>query len=336
MSDLDNEELEATRKLLKIDKKEKNISEIQKFKDFLKENKYSNKIKIIEKHGKVEVEVEGNLYLKGTNITTIPNNLTVGGDLDLRGTNIRTLPNNLTVGGYLDLRGTNIRTLPNNLTVGGSLDLRETNIRTLPNNLTVGGSLDLRGTNITTLPNNLTVGGSLNLRETNIITLPESLMVNMYVYRDNELPTSVKEVSKGYNKQRKYIYFDGILWGNVKSVKQRENITIYKTPLGYCAVEDDLSAHGKNLKEAIEDLTFKKLKNIGATEIMKEIKRTGKVTRLQYRAITGACRLGTEAFCKQHNIEHLEEISLEDLKRILKPSDYGAERFLKLLNEEEK
>ena len=40
----------------------------------------------------------GNLYLRGTNITTLPDNLTVGGNLYLEGTNITSLPDNLTVG----------------------------------------------------------------------------------------------------------------------------------------------------------------------------------------------------------------------------------------------
>ena len=51
-------------------------------------------------------------------------------------------------GGYLDLRGTQITALPDNLTVGGYLDLRGTQITALPDNLTVGGSLDLRGTQL--------------------------------------------------------------------------------------------------------------------------------------------------------------------------------------------
>ena len=73
-----------------------------------------------------------------------------GGYLDLRGTNITALPEGLTVGGYLDLEGcTNITALPEGLTVGGSLYLRGTNITALPEGLTVGGSLYLRGTNIT-------------------------------------------------------------------------------------------------------------------------------------------------------------------------------------------
>ena len=48
------------------------------------------------------------LYLRGTGITALPDNLTVGGYLYLRGTGITALPDNLTVGGYLDLRGTGI------------------------------------------------------------------------------------------------------------------------------------------------------------------------------------------------------------------------------------
>ena len=51
-------------------------------------------------------------------------------------------------GGYLDLRGTQIQSLPDNLTVGGSLDLEGTQIQSLPDNLTVGGYLDLEGTQI--------------------------------------------------------------------------------------------------------------------------------------------------------------------------------------------
>ena len=198
--------------------------------------------------------------------------------------------------------------------------------------ITVGGELDLSNTNITELPDNLTVGGDLYLSDTNITELPDNLMVegNTYGFNGNRV-ASIKKVLRGYNKERKYIFFDGILWGNVKSVKKVDNITIYKTPLGYCVVENELSAHGKTLKGAMEDLTFKKLKDVDVSEIVKEIKETEKVNRVQYRAITGACQFGTEQFCKQHNIEDLEEISLEELRKIL-INDYGAERFWKLID----
>ena len=78
------------------------------------------------------MEVTGSLYLRGTQITTLPDNLTVGGWLDLSGTQITTLPDNLTVTGSLDLRGTQITTLPDNLTVTGSLYLRGHTIMNLP------------------------------------------------------------------------------------------------------------------------------------------------------------------------------------------------------------
>ena len=71
---------------------------------------------------------DGNLYLRGTKITALPDNLTVGGWLDLRGTEITALPDSLTVGGGLDLRGTEITALPDNLTVGGNLYLSGTKI----------------------------------------------------------------------------------------------------------------------------------------------------------------------------------------------------------------
>ena len=56
-------------------------------------------------------------------------------------------------GDYLDLRGTAITSLPDNLTVGGYLDLEGTAITSLPDNLTVGGYLDLEGTAITDTSN---------------------------------------------------------------------------------------------------------------------------------------------------------------------------------------
>ena len=304
--------------------------------------------------------VEGNLNLRNTNIKELPDNLTVGGFLDLRNTNIKELPDNLTVGGslylsytnitelsdnltvgeFLDLSGTNIKELPDNLTVGEFLDLSGTNIKELPDNLTVGGNLNLSGTNIKELPDNLTVGGFLDLRNTNIKELPDNLTVggNLNLSGTNIMDAgrakrNVNKIVIGYCKERNYIYFDNILWGNVKSIKKRDNITIYKTPLGYCVVENSISAHGKTLKKAMEDLTFKKLKDVDVSEIVAKIKETGKVTRSQYRIITGACQMGTDRFCNKHNIQDLEEIELTELRKIL-IDDYGAKEFWKLIDGE--
>ena len=142
------------------------------------------------------------------------------------------------------------------------------------------------------------------------------------------------------------INVDGI-WTIKLSEKKRDNITIIKAidiyniyandvdkiEEIYIAQENDLSAHGYTLREAVDDLTLKKLDNINTDEIVAEIKKTRRVTRSQYRAITGACSFGTNKFCEQHNIQDLEEISLDELRKIL-VDDYGAKRFWKLIDED--
>ena len=82
---------------------------------------------------------------------------------------------NINVREYLYLGGTNITSLPDNLSVGENLDLRGTKITELPNNLSVGRSLYLEGTKITELPDNLNVGGKIWLNRKDKIYVPEHL-----------------------------------------------------------------------------------------------------------------------------------------------------------------
>ena len=84
---------------------------------------------------------------------------------------------NINVEGSLDLEGTDITSLPNDLSVGGSLDLWKTKITSLPNNLSIGGSLNLSRTKITSLPDNLSVGRNiwLNKDKKDKIYVPEHL-----------------------------------------------------------------------------------------------------------------------------------------------------------------
>ncbi|WP_051983882.1 hypothetical protein [Pectobacterium wasabiae] len=140
------------------------------FVDVLKKKKINHVV-----NDNAAIVIEGDLSLLGrTDITSLPENLSVGGYLDLEGTGITSLPENLSVGGSLYLRGTGITSLPENLSVGGSLYLRGTGITSLPENLSVGGYLDLEGTGITSLPENLSVGGYLDLEGTGITSLPEN------------------------------------------------------------------------------------------------------------------------------------------------------------------
>ena len=94
--------------------------------------------------GKEVTKVIGTLYLSGTAITALPDNLKVGGDLHLSGTAITALPDNLTVHRDLYLNGTPITALPDNLKVGGNLWIDSTpNLDTnnLPSSLVVNGEI---------------------------------------------------------------------------------------------------------------------------------------------------------------------------------------------------
>lgn len=59
-----------------------------------------------------------------------------------------------------------------------------------------------------------------------------------------------------------------------------------------------------------------KIKSEEVQAIIKEIKKTEKVNKAQYRAITGACQYGTNKFCEEHSIT-VDEIELSELKKIL-------------------
>ena len=69
-------------------------------------------------------------------------------NLDLRGHEIKSLGNLISVGGYLDLYGTPIESLGKLQYVGGYLDLYETPIKSLGKLQSVGGFLDLSDTPI--------------------------------------------------------------------------------------------------------------------------------------------------------------------------------------------
>ena len=73
----------------------------------MKEANENQKIKEYIKNGS-----RGDLYLRNTQITSLPEGLKVGGSLYLRNTPITSLPKGLTVGGDLDLYNTPITSLP--------------------------------------------------------------------------------------------------------------------------------------------------------------------------------------------------------------------------------
>ena len=74
--------------------------------------------------GKEVTEVIGDLYLSGTQITALPDNLTVQGPLYLTDTPITALPDNLKVSGHLWINSTpnlDKDNLPSSLVVKGEI-----------------------------------------------------------------------------------------------------------------------------------------------------------------------------------------------------------------------
>ena len=239
-----------------------------------------------------------------------------GGWLDLNGTQITSLPDNLTVGGWLDLNGTQITSLPDNLTVGGSLYLSGTQITSLPDNLTVGGWLDLRGTQITSLPDNLTVGGSLDLNGTQI--------------RNRKC----KKLHNGDYVPKRYLYADGILT-HIKAKRAIKGYVFYQGKIkGKNVVSDGTNyAHCKTFREGVADLLFKSAKDRGAKQY-KNLTLDSEVTAedaiTMYRVITGACRQGTENFVNSLG-KLKEKYKIHEIIKITK-GQYNSEAFEKFFN----
>ena len=255
---------------------------------------------------------DGNLDLRNTGITALPEGLTVGGWLDLRGTGITALPEGLTVGGSLYLRGTSITALPEGLTVGGSLYLRGTSITALPEGLTVGGSLDLSGTGITALPEGLTVGGWLDLSGTGIKNRRQykklrngDYVEGRYIYCDNDLVHVKRKKQIG-----EYTYFVG----KIKGVNVVSDGTHY--------------AHCKSFEEGVADLAFKRAKDRGADQYKGYTLDTVvsfEEAKIMYRIITGACSAGTERFVAQQK-EVKEAYTVRELIEIT-VGQYGSGVF---------
>ena len=240
------------------------------------------------------------LYLIDTQISALPDNLTVGGNLDLSGTPITALPDNLTVGGWLDLSGTPITALPDNLTVGGWLNLSDTPITALPDNLTVGGWIDLTGTQIPA-----------------------------------QASKKVKKLCDGDYVENKYLYADGILT-HVKGRRKVGKYTFYIGKIrGKNVVSDGVHyAHCDKLRDGVADLMFKTAQDRGAAQyagMSMDAELTVEDAVTMYRVITGACRQGSEAFVR--SLKNLKRTyTLRECIELTR-GQYGAEAFARFFKD---
>lgn len=125
----------------------------------------------------------------------------------------------------------------------------------------------------------------------------------------------------------------------ISNVKDVDGYKIFKTQhlsdfergdknYQYIAEKDGYAAHGNTIKEAIEDVNFKRLKDINIDEHIKRIKKQGYMTANDYRLITGACRYGTNRFLEKNNLTWEDKKSVEEVLKLVK-GEYGYDKFKK-------
>jgi hypothetical protein len=146
---------------------------------------------------------------------------------------------------------------------------------------------------------------------------------------------NVRKLEVGYNSEQNYCYFDGTL-SKVISVHKKGEYTIYQSPFEYVVQKGDWTAHGKTVKQAIQDLEYKVI----AEQLRHDpILETTVITPQYYHIVTGSCNQGIESWINQNFDNNQRESVLEsgitakDLLPILREKNaYGLAQFEKLIS----
>ena len=127
-------------------------------------------------------------------------------------------------------------------------------------------------------------------------------------------------------------FFDGVQ-KEVATIRKSGSLTVYKMKDGTYAVHDgEAYAHGETLKEAKEDLIYKR-----TSKDLSEYKELTLDSKLpleecikMYRAITGACSLGTKEFCSKRKLKKAYTV-----REVIEITDgaYGNERLKEFFKE---
>ena len=159
-------------------------------------------------------------------------------------------------------------------------------------------------------------------------TINGSLDLSGLTEKDRKTANSnVIILQEGYNEEQGYCFFDGIL-SKVLKTSTHKGYTLYETPFEFVAQQGTYTAHGKTVKQAIQDLEFKKI----AEKLKNEpITANTVVTVQHYRIITGACQSGVEGWMRTNGIEKTEMAAKDLLPLLEKTNAYGLSKFKELV-----
>ncbi len=275
---------------------------------------------------------------------TLPNLTSVGGSVSVRGGSKLSVPNLTSVGGYVDVWENAKLTVPNLTSIGGSVSVGENAKLTGPNLTSIGGSVSVGENAKLSVPNLTSVGGFVSVGENAKLSVPNLTSIGgpVDVWGNAKLIRSKTEITydrsmleRSFNASG-YTFVDRILAkivhtrGNVKKI-----IIAGQSEISYLVSDGEHHAHGKTLKQAQDDLRFKKIAEKLKTE---PIKADTIITVMYYRTVTGSCETGVKqwidaTFDEAQKSDILKNgIRADKLLPILKAKRaYGFERFQSLV-----
>jgi len=207
-------------------------------------------------------------------------------------------------------------------------------------NITVNYQGNVYLSSLTTLPEGTSFNNQGGVDLSSLTTLPEGINFNNRGYVNLNSLTNELQTYKG--KQITLRCVDGFTM-LIESEKITKGITVCKARYFgggeiknleecYLAKVGNHCAHGKTVKEAIQDATDKATLDADVADVVAEIKQTGKVTIAQYRAITGACQEGCCQFLKSICKPDATDLPLADVMEQVK-GHYGFDKFIEAINQ---
>jgi len=304
--------------------------------------------------------VGGDLYVDGSAKLDAPLLTTVGGDLYVDGSAkldaLTTVGGYLyvdgsakldaltTVGSYLRVYGSEKLDAPLLTTVGGDLRVDRSAKLDAPLLTTVGGDLYVDGSAKLDAPLLTTVGGYLRVDGSAKLDALTTVGGYLRVYGSAKLDApniknksddkakaiATKALAAAF-KKRKLVKVDGILSflisvKTIKSLKLFKVKIVGKLEVSFIIQKGEVFSHGKTIKEAKDSIKYK-LSDRDTTRFKKwKLTDSKNLTSLinAYRAITGACELGTRHFCESSKLK--PKYTVKEVIELTK-GKYGNEQF---------